>query len=179
MAGYLFYHRVKTRCQDSCHPDGVGATFLLPPSTSLHTIHQYPLDIPRVRIPDGNRYFPLDFFVGLLPDKIQVIPVEVLPDKHQLHGSRVDPFRIIPHDICPFHLSHSLDDPFDQIIQAKEFGNHRFDFVEERVAFVGFIEFGLALFFGNEQPGLCEAVQLHPHGVGGLVKFLGERAQVS
>jgi hypothetical protein len=44
---------------------------------------------------------------------------------------------------------------------------------------IGFIQLGFAVIFRQEQARLGESVEFDPNRIGGFIKFLGQRTQVS
>lgn len=134
-----------------------GTSYLVHHATSVLILslsnpkYKDSLHIARVLIEDLDFYFPLDFFVGFVPDVVQVDGIQIFTDQDHIDCSRIDSLRIISYDIGLLDLPHSFDYFFHQLIQAQEFGYHTFDFMEKGMELVGPVDLGFPFILSQKQ----------------------------
>lgn len=126
---------------------------------------------------DEGADLAVDEFLGLFGQFGKVGFVD-LPDQDEVDEARVDAFRVVAGDEGQFHAAQAGYDLLDKPVEAHGLCDDALDLGEEGVLFICLVENGAALGLGFEDAGPGEAVQFHPHGVGGLAEFVGQPPQV-
>ena len=126
---------------------------------------------------DQGADLAVDEFFGLFCQFRKVGFVD-LPDEDEVDEAGVDALCVVACDEGKLHVPQARDDLFDKSVEAHGLGDDTLDLGEEGVLLVGVVEDCAAIGFGLEDAGPGEAVEFHPHGVGGLAEFVGQPPQV-